>query len=40
MKQQGLNRDMLRYMYEGGADGLFNKVKTIYLKKSLYIKTQ
>ena len=27
MKQQGLNRDMLRYMYEDGADSLFNKGK-------------
>ena len=33
MKQQGLNRDMLRYMYEGGADGLFNKGKKDFVKE-------
>ena len=40
MKQQGLNRDMLRYMYEGGADGLFNKgKKDISKEKSVYKKS-
>jgi len=40
MKQQGLNRDMLRYMYEDGADSLFNKGKDdISKEKSIYKKS-
>ena len=40
MKQQGLNRDMLRYMYEDGADSLFNKgKKDISKENSVYKKS-